>query len=125
MVTDDIGLGTLAGLSTFLHSDNSATVSWLRKWASKASSNVPDRILRLLAMRQRWDRRGPFDIRHWEGKTNFMGDFPSHPYEEGFSTHDDAAFLDEFSRRHPLPPQPGRGGLSSRVPQLSHWPSLS
>jgi len=66
-------------------------------------------MLRLLALRHRWNRRGPHDIQHWPGKQNLMPDFASRSYEQGFlpGAAGDEAFLTEFSRRFPLPEQLG------------------
>ncbi len=106
---DDILEGRTEGISSFLWSDNTPTVSWLIKYASKASSKVPERILRLLALRHRWNRRGPHDIQHWAGEDNKMPDFSSRSYEQGFrdDAEGDEEFLTEFQRRFPLPPQLG------------------
>jgi len=97
-----------AGVSTHLGSDNSPTVGWNQRGASRASHQAPERLLRWQAMRQRWTRRGPQDCDHVAGKDNRLGDFPSRWYEEGFPLDsDDAAFFAEFTNRHPLPPQLG------------------
>jgi len=81
---DDVVQGRTEGISTFLWSDNTPTVSWLLRYSSKATSRVPEAILRLLALRHRWNRRGPHDIQHWPGKRNLMPDFASRSYEQGF-----------------------------------------
>jgi hypothetical protein len=81
---DDVLDGRTEGISTFLWSDNTATVSWLLRYASRAGSRVPERIMRLLALRHRWNRRGPHDIQHWPGRRNLMADFASRSYEQGF-----------------------------------------
>ena len=102
-------VGRTEGISSFLWSDNTPTVSWLQKYASKASSRIPELMLRLLALRHRWDRRGPHDIQHWKGKNNLMADFASRSFEQGYpaSPAGDHAYLTEFQRRFPLPPQLG------------------
>jgi len=81
---DDVVQGRTEGISTFLWSNNTPTVSWLLRYSSKATSRVPEAILRLLALRHRWNRRGPHDIQHWPGKRNLMPDFASRSYEQGF-----------------------------------------
>jgi hypothetical protein len=94
-----------AGVSTHLGSDNSPTVGWNNRMASRATHKAPERFLRWQALRQRWTRRGPCDVEHIPGHTNRLGDFPSRSFEQGFPAGDDDAFLKEFSRRHPLPSQ--------------------
>jgi hypothetical protein len=108
LMLDHVLGGDTAGVATHLGSDNSSTVSWNSRMATRATHKAPERFLRFQAMRQRWNRRGPADCNHIAGKTNLLGDFPSRSYEEGFpDTTDDAAFLTEFTCRHPLPPQLG------------------
>ena len=106
---DAVFRGMIAGLSSHLDSDSSNTASWLEKQSSKALSRIPERMLRLLALRHRWDRRGPFDITHWPGKTNLMADFASRSYDQGFdhSPAGDQAFFNKFVSSFPLPPQLG------------------
>jgi hypothetical protein len=105
LMLDHLLDGETAGISTHLGSDNSSTVGWNTRMASRATHKAPERFLRWQAMRQRWNRRGPADVSHVAGTTNLFGDFPSRSYEEGFTN--DSAFLTEFARRHPLPPQLG------------------
>ena len=81
---DDALDGDTVGVTTFLWSDNTPTVSWLKRYASRASSRVPEAIMRLIALRHRWNRRGPHDIQHWPGKQNLMPDFASRSYEQGY-----------------------------------------
>jgi hypothetical protein len=99
--------GDTVGVSTHIGSDNSPTVGWNNRMASRACHKAPERFLRWQALRQRWTRRGPCDVEHIPGNTNRLGDFPSRSFEQGFPAEDDAAFLQEFSRRHPLPSQLG------------------
>ena len=98
----EVALGTTAGMTSHTYSDNSPSVAILQRGASRAKSPTPARVLRWLAILQRIYRNGPQDIQHWEGKTNLMADFPSRSFAS-FAT--DAAFMEEFSRRFPLPPQ--------------------
>jgi hypothetical protein len=108
--------GRIAGLNSWFGSDNTTTVSWKTKKATKAStrSHFAPQILRAEALLQRYTRRGPQDIGYIEGVQNLLGDFPSRSFNEGFQegTGGDAAFLMEFSHRHPLPLQLGRWQLA-------------
>jgi hypothetical protein len=97
------------GISTHWGSDNSPTVGWNNRGASRASHRAPETMIWWQALRQRFTRRGPTDVEHVPGKSNRLGDFPSRSFEEGFpdGAAGDEKFLLEFSRRHPLPPQLG------------------
>ena len=104
---DDLSQRPVAGLSTFLWTDNSPTEAIVQRQASRAKSTMPETCLRWLALRQRWTRRGPQDIKHYEGKRNLMADFGSRSFSEGYpdTPEGDDAFLTEFDSRFPLPPQ--------------------
>jgi hypothetical protein len=106
----------IAGLNSWFGSDNTATVSWKTKKAARAQSRsrFAPQVLRAEALLQRFTRRGPQDISHIEGTQNLLGDFPSRSFNEGFeaNTGGDAAFLLEFSHRHPLPSQLGHWTLA-------------
>jgi hypothetical protein len=108
--------GQIAGLNSWFGSDNTTTVSWKTKKATKAStrSHFAPQIMRAEALLQRYTRRGPQDIGYIEGAQNLLGDFPSRSFNEGFpeGTGGDTAFLMEFSHRHPLPLQLGRWQLA-------------
>ena len=104
---DDLLEGPIAGISSFAITDNSPTEGIVLRQASRATSPMPAACLRWLALRQRWTRRGPQDIKHWEGKSNLMADFPSRSYQEGYPAEANEAFLTEFSTRFVLPPQLG------------------
>jgi hypothetical protein len=106
ILDDELG-GATAGVSSYVGTDNKPTESWFSRKASRASHRAPERLLRLQAVRQRQTRRGPQDVGYIEGVTNLLGDFPSRSYEQGFPRDSDAAFLAEFSHRHPLPVQLG------------------
>ena len=97
------------GVATHIGSDNAPTVSWFTRKASRATHNAPETMILWQTLRHRFTRRGPTDVEHIPGKTNRLGDFPSRSFEEGFPAgkEGDDAFLSEFSRRHPLPPQLG------------------
>lgn len=94
--------GNVAGISTFLWTDNSATRDIVIRQASRATSPMPAAALRWLALRQRWTRRGPQDIAHWTGERNIMADFASRSF-----AHSLASFLTTFREQYPLPPQLG------------------
>lgn len=93
-----------AGVSSFLWSDNTPTVFTVQRKASRAQSRFPERMLRIMAQRQRWTRRGPQDVLHHEGKTNHMADDPSRSFKDR-PGEDDETFLAGFSLRFPLPKQ--------------------
>ena len=108
----------MAGLSLHTGSDNSSTVSWNKRGASRASHPQPQLFIRAQGFRSRWLRRGPHDTDHIAGETNRLGDFPSRSFEEGFAPEDDNAFLTEFVSRHPLPPQLGSWRLVQPPPEV-------
>ena len=74
-------------------SDNSATVSWQMRGASKRSA-VAIRLLRVLAIRLRKNRASPLVTRHLAGERNHLGDIPSRSF--GYKKeweHNEEAFL--------------------------------
>jgi hypothetical protein len=104
----------IAGLNSWFGSDNSATVSWKTKKATRAKSlsYVAPQILQAEVLLQRFTRRGPQDIGHIPGSSNLLGDFPSRSFaEHPATTEGDSTFAQIFSHRHPLPLQ------------LGHWQS--
>jgi hypothetical protein len=108
--------GQIAGLNSWFGSDNTTTVSWKTKkaaWA-KTRSHFAPQVLRAEALLQCYTRCGPQDTTHIEGATNLLGDFPSRSFDAGWhaSPGGDAAFLREFSHRHPLPLQLGHWQLA-------------
>ena len=106
--------GDCVALNSWLGTDNQTTASWKQKQApsSSARSHFAPQILRAEAILQRHTRRGPQDIQYVEGSTNLMADFPSRSFDEFPNTAaGNAAFLLEFSHRHPLPLQLGRWRL--------------
>ena len=87
-------------------SDNSATVAWQTKGASKRS-DAANRLLRILAIRLRANRASPLVTRHLAGDRNKLGDIPSRSF--GYKAvwhfdHDDD-FLHYFNTTFPLPNQ--------------------
>ena len=87
-------------------SDNSATVSWQTRWASRRS-RVANRLLRVLAIRMRANRASPLVTRHLAGERNRLGDIPSRSYGYKAEWHfeEDDAFLANFNTLFPLPAQ--------------------
>ena len=114
-ILDDELAGDTAGVSSHLGSDNSPTVGWNQRGASRASHKCPERLLRWKALRQRWTRRGPQDVDHIAGDDNDLGDVPSRSYDEKepFYVPDgqDDLFLQVFSNKFPL----------DSTPQLGSW----
>lgn len=104
---DDLYQGPVAGLSSFAITDNSPTEGIVLRQASRASSTMPSACLRWLALRQRWTKRGPQDIKHWAGEKNLMADIPSRSFTAGFPTGEEDTFLTFFRQRFPLPSQLG------------------
>jgi len=126
MLEDLLGCDT-AGVSTHLHSDNSSTVGWNNRMATRATHKAPERFLRWQALRQRWTRRGPADVTHVAGVDNDLGDDPSRSYDPGPAggirnfpeDSDDEAFLAAFSRKYPLHPQLGSWRLARPSPAIT------
>ena len=87
-------------------SDNSATVAWQMRGASKRSA-VANRLLRVLATRLRVNRASPLVTRHLTGERNHLGDIPSRSFGYKAEWHhvSDDAFLSFFNKTFPLPQQ--------------------
>ena len=87
-------------------SDNSATVGWQTRGASKRSV-VANRLLRVLATRMRVNRASPLVTRHMAGKRNHLGDIPSRSfgYKAEWHHETDEQFLTFFNKMFPLPEQ--------------------
>ena len=100
---DHLLKGNVAGLSSFIWSDNTPTVGRITKRSSGGESRVAENMLYFLAMRQLFTKRGPSDCNHWPGSENLMADVPSRSFEEGFPADQDDAFLKYFAHRFPLP----------------------
>jgi hypothetical protein len=86
-----------------LCSDNSATVSWQMRGASRRSA-VANRLLRVLAIRMRRSRASPLVTRHLAGKRNHLGDIPSRSfgYKKEWHFEKDRDFLAYFNNMFPL-----------------------
>jgi len=104
----DVLNGQTAGITTHLGSDNTSTVSWDTRGASRATHRAPDRLQRWKALMQRWSRRGPADVDHVAGTTNTMADIPSRSFDADgdpcptFRDDQDDEFLAWFSHKFPL-----------------------
>ena len=87
-------------------SDNSPTVAWQTKGASKRS-DAANRLLRILAIRLRHNRTSPLVTRHLAGKRNHLGDIPSRSFGWKAAWHFDCDidFLTFFNSVFPLPEQ--------------------
>jgi hypothetical protein len=86
--------------STHIHSDNTPSVAWLTKMATKtANSDAAHRLVRGLALRQRMLHSAPVSITHVAGSDNNLADIASRAI-----THldDDHAFLTHFDTLFPL-----------------------
>ena len=115
---EDLLHGNTSGLSTHLGSDNKNAVGWYSRKASRATSRAPERMLRWLALLQRWTRRGPQDVSHYPGELNRMADFASRSFEQGFPASHHDTFYEEFTHRHALPPQLGSWTLVHPKPEI-------
>ena len=83
-----------------IHSDNTPSVAWLTKMATKtANSDAAHRLVRGLALRQRMLHSAPVSITHVAGADNNLADIASQAI-----THldDDHAFLTHFDNLFPL-----------------------
>ena len=105
-------------------SDNSPTVAWQMRGASKQSV-VANRLLRVLAVRLRIKRASPLITKHLAGDRNALGNIPSRSfgYKKEWHFKNDSNFLTYFNNCFPLPNQicwTGfrlSGGVCSRVMQ--------
>jgi hypothetical protein len=89
-----------------LFSDNSPTVSWVRRMASKGSL-VSDQLLRALALRMKLRQVSPLTPLHIEGKKNAMTDIPSRSFGSVLKwfCKTDSDLLTLFNASFPLPDQ--------------------
>ena len=86
--------------AALIHSDNTPSVSWVTKMATKAAtSNAAHRLLRGLAIRQRHSESAPVSIVHIAGTDNFLADIPSRPIASLPSEH---LFLTYFNSLYPF-----------------------
>ena len=84
----------------FVHSDNTPSVAWVTKMATKtATSHAAHRLIRGLALRQRMLETAPVSITHVKGTDNALADIASRPIAQ---LDDDSAFLTHFDSVFPL-----------------------
>jgi len=117
----DVLAGSSAGVSIFLGTDNTNAEGWKTRGSSRSEAQFPNRMLRFLALRQRFTRRGPSDWQHFPGKTNLMADFASRSSTEEFGSYgadQDDEFLADFANRFPLPAQLGSWRLVRPRPEI-------
>ncbi|KAI2491431.1 adenylate kinase [Fragilaria crotonensis] len=90
----------LRHLHIFVHSDNTPSVAWVTKMATKtAQSDAAHRLVRGLALRQRMLESAPVSISHVAGTDNVLADIASRPIP---TIDDDSAFLTHFDSAFPL-----------------------
>jgi hypothetical protein len=83
-----------------VHSDNTPSVAWVTKMATKtANSDAAHRLIRGLAIRQRMLESAPVSISHVAGVDNALADIASRPITQ---LDDDTAFLTHFDSAFPL-----------------------
>ena len=89
-----------------LFSDNSPTVSWVKRLASR-SSLVAAQLVRALALRLAKAKASPLTPLHIAGKRNAMTDIPSRSFgsEPQWFCTTDADLLRLFNKKFPLPEQ--------------------
>ena len=105
----------IQAISAYIGSDNSPTVGWHTRMASRATSPIPERFLRSLATMARNAQAGVVDVEHIPGTSNLFGDFPSRSFHR---FPNDSAFLTEFQSRFPLPLQLGSWSFAPVPPEL-------
>ena len=89
-----------------LLSNNSPSVGWVTRMASK-SSKVAGMLLRALSLRMRIRRCSPLTPLHLAGRHNCIGDIPSRSfgYKKEWHFNCDKQFLTFFDKTFPLPKQ--------------------
>jgi hypothetical protein len=89
-----------------LFSDNSPTVSWVRKMAARGSK-VADQLLRALCLQMKQRNISPLTSLHIPGKKNAMTDIPSRSFgsEKKWHCETDEELLTLFNSSFPLPSQ--------------------
>ena len=96
----------LNGSHVALYSDNTPTVSWVERMASKKSS-IAMQLLRALALRLQITRASPLTPLHIPGVQNAMSDIPSRSFgsEPRWKCASDSDLLTLFTSLFPPPPQ--------------------
>ena len=101
-----------------LFSDNSPTVSWVTRLASRRSL-IAEHLVQALALRLKASRTCPIMALHIEGKRNAISDVPSRSFSSNLAWHheSDSDFLTLFNSLFPLPSQNSWTGfcLNSKV----------
>ena len=93
-------VATMRHKSVHIHSDNTPSVAWWAKMATKtAKSDAAHRLVRGLAIRQRMLESSPVNITHVAGKENTLADIASRAITQ---IDDDFAFLTHFDTLFPL-----------------------
>ena len=98
-----------SGSHVALFSDNSPTVSWVNRLASR-NSQVADQLVRALALRLKLKRVSPLSTMHIAGKKNEMTDIPSRSFgseKKWFCPEDktESCLFDLYNSQFPLPNQ--------------------
>ena len=96
----------LEGSHVALYSDNTPTVSWVERMASKKSP-IAMQLLRALALRLQVTRASPLTPLHIPGVQNAMSDIPSRSFgsEPRWTCASDSDLLSLFTSLFPPPPQ--------------------
>jgi hypothetical protein len=94
------------GAHVALFSDNSPTVSWVRKMAARGSQ-VADQLLRALSLHLKQRHVSPLTPMHIAGAKNAMTDIPSRSFgsEKKWHCKTDKDLLTLFNNTFPLPNQ--------------------
>ena len=105
LVTERVG-GLRQGSHVALFSDNTPTVGWAQRLASKRSV-VAGVLVQALAMRMKAAGVSPITPLHIKGAENYLGDIPSRSFgsEPKWHCRDDSELLTMFNNLFPLPSQ--------------------
>lgn len=108
------------------YSDNTPTVAWVERMASRSKCPIAGRLLRGLAMRQRVTASAPVAVHHIAGDANILADISSRSFRtfaqapwSSFPTETDTDFLVAFDASFPLCPQAGSWKLASPDPAMT------
>ena len=106
IMEDVCKLGATPGCHVGLYSDNTPTVHWVQKLASR-SSKVAMQLLRCLAFRLKIVKASPLTPLHVAGVRNALTDIPSRSFgsEPQWLCKNDAQLLTLFNKTFPLPNQ--------------------
>ena len=97
---------SLGGKRVALYSDNTPTVHWVQRLASKRS-DAAMQLIRALALRLQVNKASPLTTLHIEGSQNAMTDIPSRSFGGVSKWHctNDRVFLTMYNTLFPLPNQ--------------------